>query len=57
MTKLLVLFVFHKYDNRVKQFIEKCIFKDKNVVFIKGRGAVGRVGRGVRDRHMRSTSG
>lgn len=34
MTKLLVLFVFHKYDNRVKQFIEKCIFKDKNVDFI-----------------------
>ena len=34
MTKLLVLFVFHKYDNRVIQFIEKCIFKDKNVDFI-----------------------
>ena len=33
------------------------LWKLNEVVFIKGRGAVGPVGRGVRDRHMRSTSG
>ena len=34
MNKLLVLYVFHIYNDRVKQFIEKCIFKDENVDFI-----------------------
>jgi len=34
MTKLLVLYVFHIYNDRVKHFIEKCIFKDENVDFI-----------------------
>ena len=34
MDKLLVLYVFHIYNNRVKHFIEKCIFKDENVDFI-----------------------
>jgi hypothetical protein len=34
MTKLLVLYVFHIYNDRVKKFIEKCIFNDTNVDFI-----------------------
>jgi len=32
--KLLVLFVFHKYNSRVKNFIERCIYEDENVDFI-----------------------
>lgn len=34
MNKLLVLYVFHIYNNRVKHFIENCIFDDENVDFI-----------------------
>tara|TARA_Y100000591_G_scaffold323889_1_gene342421 strand:- start:204 stop:926 length:723 start_codon:yes stop_codon:yes gene_type:complete len=34
MEKLLVLYVFHIYNNRVKNFIENCIFKDENIDFI-----------------------
>ena len=34
MEKLLVLYVFHVYNNRVKHFIENCIFKDENIDFI-----------------------
>ena len=34
MNKLLVLYVFHIYNYRVKHFIEKCIFYDENVDFI-----------------------
>tara|TARA_R110002073_G_scaffold127773_2_gene273153 strand:+ start:6772 stop:7512 length:741 start_codon:yes stop_codon:yes gene_type:complete len=34
MSKLLVLYVFHIYNERVKIFIENCIFNDKNVDFI-----------------------
>lgn len=34
MNKLLVLYVFHDYNYRVKHFIENCIFKDENVDFI-----------------------
>ena len=34
MDKTLVLFVFHSYNDRVKNFIEKCIFKDDNIDFI-----------------------
>jgi len=33
-TKLLVLYVFHEYNNRVKHFIEHCIFYDPNIDFI-----------------------
>ena len=33
-TKLLVLYVFHDYNDRVKHFIENCIFYDENVDFI-----------------------
>lgn len=32
--KLLVLFVFHQVNDRVKQFIEKAIFQDPNVDFV-----------------------
>ena len=32
--KLLVLYVFHEYNNRVIKFFEKAIFYDKNVDFI-----------------------
>jgi hypothetical protein len=32
--KLLVLYVFHIYNDRVKYFINNCIFKDENVDFI-----------------------
>ena len=32
--KLLVLYVFHKYNERVSHFIENCIFSDENVDFI-----------------------
>ncbi len=32
--KLLVLYVFHKYNERVAHFIENCIFSDENVDFI-----------------------
>jgi hypothetical protein len=34
MTKLLVLYVFHIYNDRVKHYIENCIFDDENVDFI-----------------------
>ena len=34
MNKLLVLYVFHIYNDRVKHFIENCIFYDENVDFI-----------------------
>ena len=34
MDKLLVLFVFHIYNDRVENFIKNCIFKDDNVDFI-----------------------
>lgn len=34
MTKLLVLYVFHIYNDRVKHFIDNCIFEDENVDFI-----------------------
>ena len=34
MNKLLVLYVFHIYNDRVKHFIENCIFNDDNVDFI-----------------------
>lgn len=32
--KILVLFVYHIFNNRVKNFIEKCIFYDENIDFI-----------------------
>jgi hypothetical protein len=32
--KLLVLYVFHIYNNRVKYFIDNCIFYDDNIDFI-----------------------
>jgi DNA-directed RNA polymerase beta' subunit len=32
--KLLVLYVFHIYNDRVKNFIENCIFEDENVDFM-----------------------
>jgi hypothetical protein len=34
MSKTLVLYVFHIYNDRVKYFINNCIFKDSNVDFI-----------------------
>ena len=34
MSKLLVLYVFHIYNERVEYFINNCIFKDDNVDFI-----------------------
>jgi hypothetical protein len=34
MTKLLVLYVFHIYNDRVKHFINNCIFNDENVDFM-----------------------
>lgn len=34
MTKLLVLYVFHIYNDRVKHFINNCIFYDKDIDFI-----------------------
>jgi hypothetical protein len=34
MNKLLVLYVFHIYNDRVKHFINNCIFKDSDVDFI-----------------------
>lgn len=34
MGKLLVLYVFHIYNERVKNFIENCIFNDENIDFI-----------------------
>jgi len=34
MGKLLVLYVFHIYNDRVKNFIENCIFYDQNIDFI-----------------------
>jgi hypothetical protein len=34
MCKVLVLYVFHIYNNRVKNFIKKCIFNDENIDFI-----------------------
>lgn len=32
--KILVLYVFHNFDNYVKQFFENCIFKDDNIDFM-----------------------
>ena len=32
--KLLVLYVFHIYNDRVQHFIDNCIYKDENVDFI-----------------------
>jgi len=32
--KILVLYVYHIYNNRVKNFIKKCIFNDENVDFV-----------------------
>lgn len=34
MSKVLVLYVFHLYNDRVKYFIDNCIFNDENVDFI-----------------------
>jgi len=34
MSKVLVLYVFHIYNDRVKYFIDNCIFNDTNVDFI-----------------------
>jgi len=34
MTKILVLYVFHEYNNRVQNFINNCIFDDEDVDFI-----------------------
>jgi len=34
MTKLLVLYVFHLYNDRVQYFIDHAIFKDPNVDFV-----------------------
>ena len=34
MSKLLVLFVFHQYNGRVKNYIDNCLFFDENVDFI-----------------------
>jgi hypothetical protein len=34
MSKVLVLYVFHLYNDRVKYFIDNCIFNDNNVDFI-----------------------
>tara|TARA_A100001015_G_scaffold64509_1_gene71236 strand:+ start:4645 stop:5364 length:720 start_codon:yes stop_codon:yes gene_type:complete len=34
MDKLLVLYVFHIYNDRVEHFIKNCIFYDKNIDFI-----------------------
>lgn len=34
MSKLLVLYVFHKYNKRVEHFFKHCIFYDENVDFI-----------------------
>jgi hypothetical protein len=34
MNRLLVLYVFHIYNDRVKHFIENCIFYDENIDFI-----------------------
>jgi lipopolysaccharide biosynthesis protein len=34
MSKILVLYVFHIYNNRVNHFLNNCIFKDENVDFI-----------------------
>lgn len=34
MTKLLVLYVYHIFNSRVKHFIDDCIFYDENIDFI-----------------------
>lgn len=34
MSKVLVLYVFHQYNDRVDHFIKKCIFYDENIHFI-----------------------
>ena len=34
MSKILVLYVFHEYNQRVKLFFERCIFKDDNIDFM-----------------------
>ncbi len=32
--KVLVLYVFHEYDDNVKIFLNNCIFKDNNIDFM-----------------------
>jgi len=32
--KILVLFVFHKFDKYVEKFFNKCIFKHDNISFL-----------------------
>ena len=32
--KILVLYVFHEYNDRVKHFIDNCIFEHENIDFI-----------------------
>jgi len=34
LKKILVLYVFHEYNNRVEHFLKYCVFNDKNVHFI-----------------------
>ena len=34
MAKILVLYVFHIYNERVNHFIKNCIFDDENIDFI-----------------------
>lgn len=34
MPKVLVLYVFHIVNDRVKHFIEKCMFQDNSIHFI-----------------------
>jgi len=34
MDKILVLYVFHIYNDRVKHFLENCIFEDENIDFV-----------------------
>lgn len=34
MVKVVVLYVFHIYNDRVKHFIKHCIFKDANIDFV-----------------------
>ena len=34
MNKILVLYVFHIYNDRVNHYINNCIFDDENVDFI-----------------------
>ena len=34
MSNTLVLYVFYDYNDRVKHFIDNCIFQDANVDFV-----------------------